>query len=343
MVPVSSSNPGGPPALPQNVVSPTTAALRPGSGLTSAPNLGSPRRDLGPATPLSPSVQSRLEAPLKMGDFYTIDSSFKSLSQALRPSAQGEERFRPGHHVLELESCIQTSMRDAEACYKRQQPDACLLHLRGAKSNQVLMLSIIDKTPDAKMPAAIRTVLRDSCSTLGSTLSEMLIKAKRDADEAKKLKEASRRTNGRGHATSPPSSPVKTPAVTHVDTVSPAGGSQKRAQGEAHSPVLPQSASKRQKTGTSSAESSAKATTSSVSSTTSTTTTTAVLQSPPSYRPTSELAIEQTGAPASPFAFGMNPDTDATGSPATKPVPPRKRFDTAEQAQSDASGLNQRY
>lgn len=342
MVPVSSLNPGGPPALPQNVVSPTTAALRPGSGLSSAPNPGSPRRDLGPATPVSPSVQSRLETPLKMGNFYTIDSSFKRLSQALRPTAQGDERFRAGRHLLELESHIQTGMLDAEACYKRQQYDKCHLHLRGAKSNQVLMLSIIDNTPDEKMPMAIRTALRDSCSTLGSTLSEMMLKAKRDADEAKKQKEASRRSNDRGHAISPPSSPVKTPGVSHVETGSPACGSQKRAQGEAHSPVLPQSASKRQKTETASAGSSTRATTSSTSTTTSTTTTKAVLQSPPSYQPTPQLAFEQTSAPASPFAFDVNPDTDATGSPATKPAPPGKQFDMARQAQSDASGLNRR-
>lgn len=342
MVPASSANPGGHLHLPQNVVSPTAAALPPGSRLTSAPNPGSPRRDPGPATPLSPSVQSRLETPLKMGNFYTIDSSFRSLSQALRPTAQGQERFRPGRHLLELESYIQTGMRDAETCYKRQQYNACYLHLMGAKSNQVFMLSIIDNTPDEKMPAAIRTALRDSCCTLGSTLSEMLIKAKRDADEAKKQKEASRRTNDRGHTISPPSSPVKTPGASHVETVLPASGSQKRAQGEAHSPVLPQSASKRQKTETTSAESSAGATTSSASSTTSTTTTTAVLQSPPSYRPTPELAIKQTRATASPFAFIGNPDMDATGSPATNPPPPKKRFDKAEQSQSDASGLNHR-
>ena len=174
------------------------------------------------------------------------------------------------------------------------------------------------------MPSAIRTAVRHSCSTLGSTLSEMMLKAKRDADEAKKQREASRRTNDRGRAISPPASPVKTPGASHVETVLPASGSQKRAQGEAHSPVLPQSASKRQKSGISSAESSDGATIPIASSTTSTTTTEAVLQSPPSYQPTSQLAFEQISAPASSFAVGV-------------------KSDKAEQAQSDVSGLNQRY
>lgn len=311
---------------PSSTLNPSSnpVALPPGSTLTIAQNPGSPRRGTGQAAPLSPSVHARLETPLRMGNFYTIDSSFKSLSQALKPVAQGDERFAPARFLLELESTIQTGTREAETCYKRQQYDACHLHLKGAKSNQILMLSSIDNTPDEKMPAAIRTALRDSCFALGSTLSEMMIKAKRDADEAKMQKEASRGIGNRGHAISPPPSPVKAANASHVETVSPARGSQKRVQGEAHSPVLALSPPKRQKTETTPDESSAQAATPGASTTTSTATTT-VLQSPPSYRPVPQSAIEQTTVHASLFALGTNPDSGAPGSPATKPLPQKKR------------------
>ena len=299
---------------PSSTLNPSSnpVALPPGSTLTIAQNPGSPRRVNGQAAPLSPGVHARLETPLRMGNFYTIDSSFRNLSKALKPVTQGDQRFAPPRFLLELQSTIQNGTLDAETCYKRQQYDACHLQLTGTKSNQVLMLSSIDDTPDEKMPASIRTALRNSCVELGSNLSEMMIKAKRDADEARKQKEASREIGNRGHTISPPPSPVKTPSASHVEAVSAARGSQKRAQGEAHSPVLAQSPSKRQKTETASDESSTHAATPGASSTASTTTT-AVLQSPPSYRPLPQSAI------------GTNPDTGAPESPATNPLPQKKR------------------
>lgn len=311
---------------PSSTLNPSSnpVALAPGSTLTIAQNPGSPRRGTGQAAPQSPSVHARLETPLRMVNFYTIDSSFRSLSQALKPVVQGDQRFAPPRFLLELQSTIQTAMLEAETCYKRQQYNACHLHLSGAKSNQVLMLSRIDSKPDEEMPASIRTALRNSCVELGSSLSEMMIKAKRDADEARKQKDASRGMGNRVHAIGPPPSPVKTPSASHVETVSPARGSQKRAQGEAHSPELAQSPLKRHKTDTASEESSAKAVSPSASSTTSTTTT-ALLQSPPSYRPVPQSAIEQTTVHASLFAIGTNPDSGAPESPATNPLPQKKR------------------
>src|SRR6476646_2598044 len=74
---------------------------------------GSPRSVTGQATPLSPSLQSRLDTPLKMGDFYTIDSSFKSLSDALESGA----KFVPEARLAELAESIQTSTRDAQEDY----------------------------------------------------------------------------------------------------------------------------------------------------------------------------------------------------------------------------------
>lgn len=309
---------------PNALSSPTTTPRR--SGFTDSQNPGSPRSVTGQTTPLSPSLQSRLDTPLKMGDFYSIDSSFKSLSEALESGAKGG-KFVPEARLVELAESIQTSTRNAQEDYRRGKYFGCHLNLAAAKSAQVSMLSIIDDAPVKKMPAAKRTALHDSCCALGSALTAMMLKAKRQVDDAKKEKETDERGSDRGQPISPPSSPMKAAGTGHVEPVSPAHGSKKRAQGDAHSPVLPQSLSKRQKTATSSAESSSGATSSIASSTTSTTPTTAVLQSPPSYRPTpqSQLVTAQTTASASTVALGANPDTGAPESPATNPSPQKKR------------------
>lgn len=298
------------------------------SGFTDSQNPGSPRPVTGQTTPMSPSMQSRLDTPLKIGDFYTIDSSFNSLSKALKSGAKGG-KFVPEARLVELEESIQTSTRGAEADYKRNMYFGCHMNLAAAKSAQVSMLSIIDDTPVENMPNAKRTALHDSCCTLGSALTAMMLKAKRQVVDAKKEKEKEKETDqgddDQGQAVSPPSSPAKVAGTRHVETVSPAHGSKKRAQGDAHSPVLPQSASKRQKAATSSSESSSGTTRPIASSTASTTPTTAVLQSPPSYLPVPQSVTARTTAAAAMVAPGANPDTGAPESPATNQSPQKKR------------------
>jgi hypothetical protein len=248
--------------------------------------------------------------PLKMNDFYTIDSSFKSLRDALTPAGQGARPFVAAAGLLDLQDAIQTSVLGAERGYKLRCYQECHVHLTAAKSNQVLMLARIDDTPEADMPAGTRTALRRSCISLGAALTERMVKAKTHADAVEQEAMRTRSKDASDDDVTPPSSPLKTATPRQGGAVSPPHGSNKRAPGGAHSPVLARSPSKRRKTEAASDLSSANAVAASPGTTTSTTTsTTTAVQSPPSYRTVPQLHIERdTGRAAS---FIPDPDSEA--------------------------------
>lgn len=283
----------------------------------------SPRKAPVQITLRSPNSHPEFAAELRMNDFYTIDSSFRKLSEALKPAEKGALPFEPAPALVELQSSMQISVREAERYFKLRDYPQCQSHLSAAKTNQVCMLAKIDDTPEENMPVARRTELRKSCVSLGTELTVRMIKAKTKADAVEQESERRRKQDGSDDDNTPPSSPSKTVTAKREQAVSPTRGARKRAQGEAHSPVLAHSPSKRQKPetpppappGSGDITSTPKSTT--TSTTTTTTTTPAIAmpslpQSPPTYRPAPQLFIVHA-APGEP--------SDGTSAKSNKPVP----------------------
>lgn len=298
---------------PATIKSPATvAALKPGSST-------SPRRDSAQLSSRSPNTHPALAGTLRMGSFYELDSSFTRLRDALKSEPKAVKTIALPALLDQLHGAIKVSTLEAEKAFTRRSYAACKLHLAAAKSNQVLMLGKIDGIAEADMSDDRRTGIRSACSEIGAALTRMLIQAttlENASGQEKRLKQTARRSDSDtdsddGPPSSPPpaaptleshrSSPVRT---THERT-------QKRRQSDADSPVLAQSPGKRQKIDTAISRNTTTNTTATDTTATSTTTTTTVPlpQSPPAYRPATQLQIEHLASGATPVGSPNKPAT----------------------------------
>jgi hypothetical protein len=265
----------------------------------------------------SPNSHPELNADLRMNDFYTIDSSFKSLRDALKPDPKTSPPFAPAPALLDLAGAIESGTRAAEKSFKLRNYMECHQHLSQAKAGQVQMLTSIDDTPVEMMSAHRRTGLRSSCEALGKALTERMLKAKSAQLRSEDVldDEGTR-----------PTSPSRSPLSRREQPASPPRSSQKRAQGDADSPVLAQSPPKRQKAETGSPvpageREATSPTRTAATATTTTATPTTAPPSLPSYQPVPQLHIVHE---ASVTAAGAADPSAASASNAIA-SPPRRR------------------
>jgi hypothetical protein len=248
----------------------------PDKSLTARPHgSNSPRANTIQLSCRSPNGNTVIGTALRIGSFYAIESSFTRLREALKPDRKASRTTAAPALLNELQTGIKVSTHDAEDAFNLRNYALCRLHLEAAKSNQVAMLGKIDDIEDAEISEDNRIEIRGSCVELGAALTKMLIQAKTmESEFAQKqmLKQQAHDRDSDSDAT-PPSSPRPAEPTQASSLNSPVRTRQKRAQGDADSPVLLQSPAKRQKNGNTTRTSTA------------TTTSTAVPQSPPAYRP----------------------------------------------------------
>lgn len=308
-------------------------------------NATSPRSEPIRLTPRSPDNHPEFNAALRMVDFYAIDRDFDSLRDEVKPAPKAARTSALPAVIGELQTNIKQSVLSAETSFKRCASEECRLYLTAAKSNQVVLLGMIDDIPESSLTADKRTALRTTCVALGKTLTRMLLQAKTQAAAAASEKERKRKARDGDDSDSPPVSPAANERVRKDARNTPTRESRKRAQGSADSPVLAETSPKRQKGGGISSPSSAPTATStartnasaSVGTTTATTAaaTTEILSSPPSYQPAPSLKAEQetrspiTGAgdfPAGSPTLKSSPRKARVISPQPKPRPRSQLF-----------------
>ena len=294
------------------------------------PDLGpegstSPRRGAAQLSSRSPNAHPLLGGTLRMGSFYEIDTSFGRLREALKPDSKAARTNMLPAVLDELQNAIKTSTLDAERAFTRRSFAACTVHLDAAKANQVVMLGKVDDIADAAMSDKKRTEIRCACMELGTALTKLLIQAKTMANESAQEKMRKQKAlvsdSDSDSEAKPPSSPPPAAPTPESHGNSPARTAQKRTQGDADSPVLAQSPSKRQKIDISTSASN------STTSTTTTTTTTpaAAPQSAPTYGPAPQLHLEHEASGATSSEPASRPNKQATASSTTKSSPQKMR------------------
>lgn len=253
----------------------------------------SPRSSTAQLSCRSPNSSSFVGTALRMGSFYAIENSFTRLQEALKSDRKATRKTTTPALLNELQAGIRISTRDAEKAFTLRDQVLCVLNLDAAKSNQVAMLGKIDDIADGDISEESRKEIRSSCVELGADLTKMLI-------QAKTMELA-------GSLNSPPRA------------------RQKRAQGDANSPVLVQSPAKRQRNDTT------------ASTSTATTTSASVLPSPSVHRIAPPPTVEQGATAVAPVIVSDRPAIVASSStpssqkrrplsPQPRPRPPSQLF-----------------
>ncbi len=113
----------------------------------------SPRSEPIRLTPRSPDNHPEFNAALRMVDFYAIDRDFDSLRDEVKPAPKAARTSALPAVIGELQTNIKQSVLSAETSFKRCASEECRLYLTAAKSNQVVLLGMIDDIPESSLTA----------------------------------------------------------------------------------------------------------------------------------------------------------------------------------------------